>query len=237
MSADPRELLQSLGQQAILPEPAAKVLPRRKAVVDGLAQLDADLRRQSRRRKRLMLLVLAATFATLTAAATTLVIISNAQRRQDAMAAVVTRPTTRAAERPPMAAAPPDAELSDVKPEAVRADGPTASTGRGANGSPRASAEQPASRTRTSSLAEENELLAHAKAATRQADYSGALAQLDRLLAQYPRSPLRHNASVERFRVLAKMGRHAEAAQAARRYLADYPQGFARDEARAVAVP
>jgi outer membrane protein assembly factor BamD (BamD/ComL family) len=60
---------------------------------------------------------------------------------------------------------------------------------------------------------------------------------LEVFVSRYPRSPLTQNAYVERFRALAKLGQHARAARAAQRYLADYPKGFAREEAQELAVP
>jgi hypothetical protein len=41
---------------------------------------------------------------------------------------------------------------------------------------------------------------------------------------------------VERFRLLRRLGRHSEAAREARSYLGDYHDGYARDEARGVAL-
>jgi hypothetical protein len=41
---------------------------------------------------------------------------------------------------------------------------------------------------------------------------------------------------VERFRALLHLGKTEEARRAAARYLANYPNGFARDEARALSV-
>ena len=58
-----------------------------------------------------------------------------------------------------------------------------------------------------------------------------ALERLELLIKRYPESELAHNARVERFRVLERSGRHAEAVSAARAYLARHPDGFAGEEA------
>ncbi len=107
---------------------------------------------------------------------------------------------------------------------------------------PRASAKAsathaPSELPRSSTLAEENELFAHAKSLAHSGDLASAVVELDGFIARYPRSPLVQNAEVERFRALAKLGRAAQATQAARRYLATYPEGFAREEAQKLAIP
>jgi outer membrane protein assembly factor BamD (BamD/ComL family) len=63
-----------------------------------------------------------------------------------------------------------------------------------------------------------------------------AVALLDALLARYPGTPLGASAEVERFRALQQAGRRAEAARAARRYLAVHPDGMGSAEARELAV-
>lgn len=87
-----------------------------------------------------------------------------------------------------------------------------------------------------STLAEQNRIYQAAMDARRRGDDHGALALLDRLLASYPGSPLEQDARVERFRALERLGEKNAAARAARRYLAEYPNGFAREEARRVAL-
>lgn len=82
-----------------------------------------------------------------------------------------------------------------------------------------------------------NRLFADAKRARREHRDSDALALLEELLSQYPRSLLAHEASVERFRTLARLGRKEEARRRAAAYLTTYPKGFAAEEARALAEP
>jgi outer membrane protein assembly factor BamD (BamD/ComL family) len=79
-------------------------------------------------------------------------------------------------------------------------------------------------------------LLAAARKASLAGSYALAIAELERLLTLYPSSTLAQNARVEHFRALKHLGRSAEARSAALRYLSDYPSGFARDEARALAL-
>jgi hypothetical protein len=87
-----------------------------------------------------------------------------------------------------------------------------------------------------STLDDQNRLLQRALASRRQGDDAHALVELDALLTRYPGSPLAQEARVEKFRALERMGQHAKAVGEARRYLADYPNGFAADEAKALAL-
>ena len=87
-----------------------------------------------------------------------------------------------------------------------------------------------------STLAEQNRLLQGALDARRRGDDARALDQLNRLLLRYPTSPLAQEARVEKFRALERMGQHGKAAAEARRYLADYPSGFATDEAKSLVL-
>lgn len=83
-----------------------------------------------------------------------------------------------------------------------------------------------------SSLALQNRLLEQALSKARSGRFADALAALERLLRDHPRSPLIQSVRVEHFRVLRQAGRTEEAAREARRYLSAYPNGFARDDAR-----
>jgi len=85
-----------------------------------------------------------------------------------------------------------------------------------------------------STLGQENRLFGEAAAAARAGDVEGALADFERLLHDYPQSPLSQTALVRKFRLLTKAGRKTEAAVEARRYLSSYPTGFAQVEAQAV---
>jgi hypothetical protein len=87
-----------------------------------------------------------------------------------------------------------------------------------------------------STLAEENQLYQSALRASQSGDSARALTLLESLLRQYPSSPLAQSARVEHFRVLLQMGNVALAAREARRYLSDYPSGFARAEARQIVL-
>jgi predicted Zn-dependent protease len=87
-----------------------------------------------------------------------------------------------------------------------------------------------------STLAEENRVFQGALQRARGGDPEGALDDLDTLAREHPGSPLAQNARVERFRVLHAAGKSAAAAREARRYLSDYPDGFARAEAKRIAL-
>lgn len=85
---------------------------------------------------------------------------------------------------------------------------------------------------RGAELEEVNRLFAEAKRARREHRDAEALAMLQRLLTRYPGSVLSHEAGVERFRALSRLGRYAEAQRHAKAYLLAYPHGYAVDEAR-----
>jgi hypothetical protein len=117
-------------------------------------------------------------------------------------------------------------------PHAAHDDGASSETDEAA--SPGGESPEPA--LPSSSLAAENALFKAAMEASRSGAHEVALARHQELMTRYPLSPLVQNARVERFRTLRRLGRHAEAAREARRYLADYPGGFAQAEARDVAL-
>lgn len=85
-------------------------------------------------------------------------------------------------------------------------------------------------------LAEENALFAAAMGKKKAGDANAALQDLERFLQRYPDSVLRQEAEVERFRLLSRVGRPKDAARRARAYLGDYPDGYARQEARDLAL-
>ena len=87
-----------------------------------------------------------------------------------------------------------------------------------------------------SSIAQQNELFADAAAARRRGDSAGALASFEALLSRYPQSPLAESAAVQRMRLLVSNNPGA-AKNAARQYLARYPQGYARTDAARIAQP
>jgi hypothetical protein len=85
-------------------------------------------------------------------------------------------------------------------------------------------------------LSEENRLFASAMEQKKTGDLSRALRGVEFFLARYPGSVLRQEAEVEQFRLLRRLGRSREAARRARQYLGDYREGYARDEARDIAL-
>jgi hypothetical protein len=84
-----------------------------------------------------------------------------------------------------------------------------------------------------SSLAAQNDLFAQASGLKRQGDAPGAVALYEHLIEAWPNGPLAESAAVERMKLVAEQSR-AEGVRAARAYLARYPKGFAREEARRV---
>lgn len=87
-----------------------------------------------------------------------------------------------------------------------------------------------------STLGEENGLYRDALRLARNGEAARALTVLESLLKRYPRSPLVQSARVEHFRVLVQLGNIRAAGAEARRYLSDYPSGFARAEAQQIAL-
>lgn len=73
-------------------------------------------------------------------------------------------------------------------------------------------------------------------AARRRGDLKGALQLFHDFYSAWPDSQLAEAAAVEELRLLAKLDA-AQASAAARHYLEKYPQGFARDEAKAMLPP
>jgi hypothetical protein len=88
----------------------------------------------------------------------------------------------------------------------------------------------------TRDLGNQNALFSEAKLARVRGDDARAVSLLNELVQRYPTSPLAEDARVETFRALVQMGDHAGASREARLYLALYPDGFARDEARSLAT-
>jgi hypothetical protein len=85
-------------------------------------------------------------------------------------------------------------------------------------------------------LAEENRLFAAGVEARNRGDAARAAELFGELLTTYPQSTLREVAQVERFRALNTGGQTSRAASEARRYLAEHPDGAARNEARDLAL-
>jgi hypothetical protein len=85
-----------------------------------------------------------------------------------------------------------------------------------------------------STLALENRLFSEAVTESHSGNTDAALRGFERLVREYPRSPLAQSAMVRRLRILAAAERIPEARAEARRYLAAYPTGFAKQEAEAL---
>ncbi|HEX9618823.1 MAG TPA: FecR domain-containing protein [Polyangiaceae bacterium] len=120
---------------------------------------------------------------------------------------------------PALVAAPEEAFVersSRVPPRSVR------------SAAPRAEAQRDTGTT----LAEENALFHEALRSRNQGEDARAVQLFTTLLSQYPRTTLSQEAKVERFRALGRLGKSQQAAESARRYLAEHPGGFAQAEAR-----
>lgn len=87
-----------------------------------------------------------------------------------------------------------------------------------------------------SDLAEQNRLFEDALAAKRRGDANAAIAGFEQVAARFPNGPLVESALAERMRLLGKE-RDPRARAAAEQYLARYPQGFARADARSILEP
>jgi hypothetical protein len=83
-------------------------------------------------------------------------------------------------------------------------------------------------------LAEENRIYEAALAARNAGDDRRAAEGFSQLLARYPRSVLGEQSLAERFRALDRAGQVSLAVASARRYLAAYPEGFARADAERI---
>jgi hypothetical protein len=87
--------------------------------------------------------------------------------------------------------------------------------------------------TKSSALAEQGRMFQEAIDARNRGEDARAVELFGRLLVRYPNY---EEAEVQLFRAQKRLGRTTAAAAAARRYLAQHPQGFAREEARGLAL-
>ena len=128
---------------------------------------------------------------------------------------------------------PPSCAEASTPPENTATPPAAASTARVPVPSPSSAVASASSASSASKLAAANELAARAERASKNGDPRGAVVLFDRLLAEYPSSPIAESATVERMRALAKIDR-GRAVAAARDYLTKYPRGWARAEAEAI---
>lgn len=223
-AAEMRRMLQQLGQDG---EPATRDAAQENAREERMAaSMDAELaglvNAQRWRRRALYGVASAAALLALTLGARHLRFEAGslAISAEPASGAKVTQQLETSPERATAAALP--VPVSTGMPRASAAPAPVAAPSV-------ASATEP-----ESTLAEENQLFKDAAEAGRNGDVNGAVARLDKLLQQYPASPLAQTALVRKFRLLAKAGRTAEARHEAERYLSAFPMGFAVNEARSL---
>jgi FecR-like protein len=93
--------------------------------------------------------------------------------------------------------------------------------------------EQTAAEVKASTLAEQGHMFQDAIDARNRGDDSRAVELFTRLVARFPNY---EEAEVQLFRAQKRLGQTVAAAAGARRYLAEHPQGFAHEEARALAL-
>lgn len=137
---------------------------------------------------------------------------------------------------PPAAA--PSTPSTPIPPIGASAPRPTPSSSAAlvVAAAPRPSATAPTSSAAAprDGLAEKNDLFSSALAAKRRGDLRTALSGFGAYLTQYPGGELAENAAAQRLGLLSTLD-PPRAAAAAREYLARWPKGFAREEARALA--
>jgi FecR protein len=131
---------------------------------------------------------------------------------------------------------PPEADAVGRRLDSLASAATSASAGASASASTLTTGSPRSARAIESTLAEENRLYAQALASAGAGDLRLALADLATFIQHYPLAPLAQNARVDRFRLLRQIGNRSAAAQEARRYLSEYPNGFARSEARSLAL-
>jgi len=148
--------------------------------------------------------------------------------------AVLTAGDSWSSERKPVAD--PAPKMAPPAPEAPAVPGSKASNAAPARPAEAAAREAAAREAAPGSLAEENRLFEAGLAARNAGDDARAAESFGALLSRYPRSVLSEQALAERFRALSRAGRTALAVTAARRYLAAYPQGAARNDAERIAA-
>lgn len=121
-----------------------------------------------------------------------------------------------------------EAARPSLPPPAQPAPAPSQLHGESPAGSGHGAQERP------SALVHQNDLFAEGVALRRQGDVSAALRAYQRLMREYPSSPLAENAAVERLRLLSP-AQPVKAREEARAYLKRYPRGFAVEEAKRLA--
>ncbi len=137
-----------------------------------------------------------------------------------------------AGERWPRGCAAPRLEARRDEPRGPgeRSAAPTAARRGGASG---VASPMPAGPQTVSRLTEMNDAYAHAVALRQRGDVSLAIVAFDEFASDYRAGPLEESARVEHLRLLVTVDRNRARADATR-YLRDFPNGFAREEAARV---
>ncbi|MBI5532123.1 MAG: FecR domain-containing protein [Deltaproteobacteria bacterium] len=181
--------------------------------------------------RRQVLLDAGASWATPRNEPTAVLPTTNAQGEAGGVASGAADPTRA---QPTHAAPGPSAASSSVGNGRIQAPPPPSTT---ASGAPSASVASATAGQNPSTLSAEIRLFQQAIEARRQGRDEEAIRCLDLFLARHPGSTLAQEARIERFRALKRLGKDGAAAMEARKYLADHPEGFARDEARSIVLP
>jgi hypothetical protein len=87
-----------------------------------------------------------------------------------------------------------------------------------------------------STLAEENKMFDAAIGARNRGDDRRAIELFGALIGRFPKGRLAEEARVERLRAMRRLGDNTRASAEARRYLSEFGNGFAREEAREAAL-
>jgi hypothetical protein len=236
------QLLAQMGREIHLAEPTKEREERRARVVRGLRELHVrvlDERGRGRRTRRVAVGLMAAALLVITgsalAAAAGLGPLASMLPRAEVAPpypANASRPAEPTRERKSL----PGSSLNTRSAPEPESTLPPAPSLRSASSDARPALRVPASAQPSSEkegeLTAVNRLFAEAKRARRENRDAEALLLFQELLAKYPRSVLAHEASVERFRALSRLGRTADAKRYAAAYLSRYQGGYAEEEAR-----
>ena len=226
---DLNQLFYDMANQAAPPDAAGDAARRRQRAIGGMRALhrhSVDAKSHAVRRRRRLVLTLSAAAAALvgTALAAGGGWLPFRFHESTHGAAVAPRPAL--AKPTPRAEAPRATSMPPSVPELAHPTAPEAVVP--------VSPPNRVAKPRSVDLEQVNQLFADAKRARREHRDADELALLQQLLTEHPGSVLTLEASVERFRALARLGRNVEAARYANLYLARYPNGYAADEARSI---
>lgn len=226
---DLNQLFYDMANQAAPPDAAADAARRRQRAIGGMRALhrhSVELKSHAGRRRRRLVLTLSAAAAALVGTALAAAGGWLPFRSQESLHSAAVAPRPAVATPTPRAEATRATSLPPSVPEPARPAAPEAVVP--------VSSPSRIAKPRSVDLEQVNQMFADAKRARREHRDADELSLLQQLLAEHPGSVLALEASIERFRALARLGRNVEAARYANLYLARYPSGYAADEARRI---